>query len=53
MPRYTKKAGTALALAKQIAGELKQNYVGTEHILLGLLREETGVAARVLQYNGV
>ena len=53
MPRYTKKAGTALALAKQIAGELKQNYVGTEHILLGLLREETGVAARVLQDNGV
>lgn len=53
MPRYTKKAETALALAKQIAGELKQNYVGTEHILLGLLREETGVAARVLQDNGV
>ena len=53
MPRYTKKAGTALTLAKQIAGELKQNYVGTEHILLGLLREETGVAARVLQDNGV
>ena len=53
MPRYTKKAGTALALAKQIASELKQNYVGTEHILLGLLREETGVAARVLQDNGV
>ena len=52
MPRYTKKAGTALTLAKQIAGELKQNYVGTEHILLGLLREETGVAARVLQDNG-
>lgn len=52
MPRYTKKAETALALAKQIAGELKQNYVGTEHILLGLLREETGVAARVLQDNG-
>ena len=53
MPRYTKKAETALTLAKQIAGELKQNYVGTEHILLGLLREETGVAARVLQDNGV
>lgn len=52
MPRYTKKAETALTLAKQIAGELKQNYVGTEHILLGLLREETGVAARVLQDNG-
>ena len=52
MPRYTKKAETALTLAKQVAGELKQNYVGTEHILLGLLREETGVAARVLQDNG-
>lgn len=53
MPQYTKKAVTALSLAKQTAKELRQNYIGTEHILLGLLRENTGVAARVLQDNGV
>ncbi len=53
MPQYTKKATTALLLAKQTARELRQNYIGTEHILLGLLREDTGVAARVLQDNGV
>lgn len=53
MPQYTKKAATALSLAKQTAKELRQNYIGTEHILLGLLREDTGVAARVLQDNGV
>ncbi len=53
MPQYTKKAQTALSLAKQTAKELRQNYIGTEHILLGLLREETGVAARVLLNNGV
>ena len=53
MPQYTKKAEKALSLAKQTARELRQNYIGTEHILLGLLREDTGVAARVLQDNGV
>ena len=53
MPQYTKKAQTALSLAKQTAKELRQNYIGTEHILLGLLKEDTGVAARVLQDNGV
>lgn len=53
MPQYTKKAETALSLAKQTSKELRQNYIGTEHILLGLLREDTGVAARVLQDNGV
>ncbi len=49
MAKYTKKAEKALQLAKGAAKELKQNYIGTEHILLGLLREETGVAAHMLQ----
>lgn len=53
MPQYTKKAEKALLLAKRTARELRQNYIGSEHILLGLLREETGVAARVLQDNNV
>ncbi len=51
--QYTDKAKTALILAERCAKSFHQNYVGTEHILLGLLRENTGVAARVLQDNGV
>ena len=53
MPRYTKKAETALHLAELAAKEFRQNYIGTEHILLGLLRERTGVAANVMFDNGV
>lgn len=50
---FTGKAQTALLLAERCARQLHQSYVGTEHILVGLLRENTGVAARVLQDNGV
>ncbi len=45
---YTSKAQAALLLAKKAAKSLRQSYIGTEHILLGLMREQTGVAARVL-----
>jgi len=44
----TPRAKKVLALAAAEAKELNHNYVGTEHILLGLLREEEGVAARIL-----
>ena len=47
--QYTQKAKTALNLAIKMARNLKQNYIGTEHILLGLIKENTGVAARVLE----
>lgn len=50
---YTQKAQIALNLAKKAAKQMKQNYVGTEHLLLGLLKERSGVAARVLNENGV
>lgn len=50
--QFTDKAKTTLELAKKAAKSLHQNYVGTEHLLLGLLREGTGVAARVLISNG-
>lgn len=40
-------------LAERAAKSLRQSYVGSEHILLGLLRENTGVAATVLLNNGV
>ncbi len=52
-PQYTDKAKMALTLAERAARNLKQSYVGTEHILFGLLRENTGVAATVLMENGV
>ena len=52
-PQFTDKAKTALALAERAAKNLKQGYIGTEHILLGLLKENTGVAATVLVDNGL
>ncbi len=52
-PQFTDKAKTALLLAERAARSLRQSYVGSEHILFGLLRENTGVAATVLQNNGV
>ena len=52
-PQFTDKAKTALVLAERAARSLKQGYVGTEHILLGLLKESTGVAATVLLENGL
>ncbi len=51
--QFTDKAKAALMLAEKAARNMRQGYVGTEHILLGLLREQTGVAARVLLENGV
>lgn len=51
--RFTDKAKAALMLAEKAAKSMRQGYIGTEHILLGLLREQTGVAARVLLENGV
>ncbi len=51
--QFTDKAARALNLAGQTAKKLKQGYIGTEHILVGLLKERTGVAAKVLIENGV
>ena len=50
---FTGKAQGALLLAERCARQLYQSYVGTEHILVGLLREDTGLAAEVLRSNGV
>src|SRR2546421_185621 len=47
--RFTERARQVVVLAQEEARTLKHNYIGTEHILLGLLREEEGVAARVLE----
>ncbi len=47
--RFTQRVRKVLALSREEAGRLHHNYIGTEHILLGLLREGEGVAAAVLK----
>ena len=53
MERYTPQAKEALTLAVNAAEALNHGYVGTEHLLIGLLKEGEGVAAKVLEENGV
>ncbi len=47
--RFTERARQVVVLAQEEARGIKHDYIGTEHILLGLLREEEGLAARVLE----
>ncbi len=47
--RFTERARQVVVLAQDEARRLRHNYIGTEHLLLGLLREEEGLAARVLE----
>ncbi len=51
--KYTKAALSSIELAKHFSAELKQNYTGSEHLLMGLLREEGGLASKVLLMNKV
>ena len=51
--RFTAKAREAITLAVNVAESLGHNYVGTEHLLIGLLHEGTGAASKVLAENGV
>jgi ATP-dependent Clp protease ATP-binding subunit ClpA len=51
--RFTEPARQVVVFAQDEARKLKHNYIGTEHLLLGLLREEEGMAARVLESLGV
>jgi hypothetical protein len=51
--RFTERARMVVVLAQEEARTLKHNYIGTEHVLLGLLREEEGLAARVLASLGI
>ncbi len=52
-PPFTSRAKKVLELAMAEAHDLEHTYVGTEHLLLGLLREEIGIAAQVLTHFGV
>ena len=51
--RFTEQAKNALELAKEAAQSLSHSYIGTEHILLGLLAQEEGTAGKVLEEFGV
>ena len=51
--RFTEQAREAISLAVDAAGELGHSYVGTEHLLIGLLQEGSGVAYKVLDASGV
>jgi ATP-dependent Clp protease ATP-binding subunit ClpC len=51
--QFTERARQVIVLAQDEARTLRHNYIGTEHLLLGLLREEEGVGARVLAGLGV
>lgn len=51
--RYTEKAKKAIMIAQEEAVNLNHDYIGTEHILVGLLKEEEGVASQVLKQLGV
>lgn len=51
--RLTRQAENALMLAKKTAQSFNHNYIGTEHILVGLLQEADGTAGRILEEFGV
>ncbi len=53
MERFTQRARRVLSLAQEEAERLQHSYIGTEHLLLGLMREEGGVAGRVLSELGL
>jgi len=53
MERFTQRARRVLSLAHQEAERMRHNYIGTEHLLMGLIREEGGVAGRVLRELGL
>jgi ATP-dependent Clp protease ATP-binding subunit ClpC len=53
LDRFTKRARQALVFAQEEAQQLGHRWIGTEHLLLGLLREEQGIAAKVLTQMGL
>ena len=51
--KFTNRANKAIELANDIALDLGHSYIGTEHILYGLAKEENGVASKVLENQNV
>ena len=50
---YTAKAQKAIDIAARMSKSMRHQYIGTEHLLIGLLKEGTGVASLVLKDNNV
>ena len=53
MYKFTNRAEKAIQLSSKIAAALGHNYIGTEHLLYGLVEENTGIASKVLQNQGM
>ena len=53
MQRFTQRARRVLSLAQEEAERMQHSYIGTEHLLLGLMKEDGGVAGRVLKELGL
>ena len=51
--KFTNRAEKAITCAQEIAGEFGHNYIGTEHLLAGLMREGSGLAYKILTSNGI
>ena len=51
--RLTRQAEKAIEFARDIAEELQHNYIGTEHLMLGMIRSTEGVASKILIDNEV
>ena len=51
--RFTQRAQRAVTYAQQAAVTLHQSYVGTEHLILGILMEHEGIGARILEKRGI
>ena len=51
--RFTERARRVIILAREEAGRFRHDFVGTEHILLGLIRDGEGIATAVLQRLGL
>ena len=51
--KFTKRAEKAIEIANQVAADFGHNYIGTEHLLYGLLKEGSGVASKVLENQGM
>ena len=51
--KFTKRAEKAIEIANNIVGTLGHNYIGTEHLLYGLVKEGAGIASKVLENQGV
>ena len=47
--KFTSRAENALEIANELAIELNHNYIGTEHLLYGVIKEGSGVASKVLE----